>query len=147
MVVLNTYGFKHAYKIDGMHYLTNKISYFTGNYDEKQYAYRIEKKTGKKVQELNFDIVPKFITGKRKSEIIKNDLMYSFLYNCYNKSIINAQTILISGYSFGDKHIDKKLEKSKCNLVINQNPNTKYPFTQKHININYLNELYSIKGE
>ncbi len=141
---INTYGFKHAYKVDNMHYLTNKTSYFIGDYDERHHAYRVDKKSGERVQELNFDIVPKFITGERKSEIIKNDLMYSFLYNRYNNAIKNAQDIFISGYSFCDEHINKELEKSKCKLVINQNPGIDYPYPHKHQQINYLEDLSTI---
>jgi len=122
---------------------TGNYNYFTTrNYREKHYAIRVNPETGETIQDLNFDIVPKFITGTDKAKTIKNDLMYSKLFSRFEQCIFEANTVLISGYSFGDKHVNKELKKRSDFEIINQNPSVNYPFEAKQIsNIQTLNNL------
>lgn len=122
---------------------TGDYNYFTTtNYREKHWAVRVNPKTGEVLQNLNSDIVPKFITGTDKAEIIKNDLMYSRMFNRFEECIAEVDKILISGYSFGDEHINEELKKRNNFHVVNQNPGSKYPFeASKVIQIESLKQL------
>ncbi len=122
---------------------TGNYNYFTTrNYREKHFAIRVNPDTGEMLQDLNSDIVPKFITGTDKTKIIENDLMYSKLFNHFEQCMFIAQTVLISGYSFSDEHINNELQKRKDFEVINQNPGTKYQYkASKVLNIPTLNHL------
>ena len=58
------------------------------------------------------------------------------------KDIQEASKILISVYSFSDKHINQELQKRSDLEIINQNPSVNYPFEAKQIsNIQRLNNL------
>ena len=108
---------------------TGEYNYFTtNNYREKHFAIRVNPKTGEVLQDSNFNIVPKFITGTDKSKIIENDLMYSELFKRFEESMRNTSNVLISGYSFGDEHINSELKKCNDINVLNQNPFVEYPF-------------------
>lgn len=122
---------------------TGNYNYFTTrNYREKHYAIRVNPETGETIQDLNFDIVPKFITGTNKTKVIKNDLMYRELFSRFEQRMSEASKILISGYSFSDKHINQELQKRSDLEIINQNPSVNYPFEAKQIsNIQTLNNL------
>ena len=138
------FRFEH-YEDRGKLYLehTGKYNYFTTNsYRAKHYAARINPKTKKILQDMNFDITPKFITGTDKMDIIDNDIMYSQLLKNFKNSINNAQTILISGYSFGDNHVNNELKKRTDLNILNQNPFKEYPFkTKTNRKLNSLDEL------
>ncbi|REE27253.1 SIR2-like protein [Winogradskyella pacifica] len=122
---------------------TGKYNYFTTNsYRAKHYATRIDPKTKKVIQDMNFDITPKFITGTNKTDIIDNDIMYSQLLQNFKDSIGAAQTILISGYSYGDEHVNNELKKRKDLNIFNQNPFVDYPFeAATNRNLNNLDDL------
>jgi len=122
---------------------TGKYNYFmTNNYRAKHYATRVDPKTKKVIQDMNFDITPKFITGRSKTEIINNDIMYSQLLENFKSSIADTEKLLISGYSFGDEHINDELKKRTNLSVVNQNPFEDYPFeADKNITIDSLDEL------
>jgi len=136
---LNFYRFEHY--IQGEK--SGKYTYFTTtNYREKHFSARIDPKTREISQDHNFDIVPKFITGTDKTKIIKNDLMYSVLFERYEKSIAKAENLFISGYSFGDEHINNELKKRKDLNIVNQNPKCKYPYEAGSIsNLKSLSDL------
>jgi hypothetical protein len=137
---LDFFRFEH-YKQGEKLYLepTGKYNYFTTrNYREKHFAIRVNPITGEMLQDMNFDVVPKFITGIEKTKIIENDLMYSVLINRYEKCIAETSKVLISGYSFRDTHINHELEKRIDLNIINQNPYEEYPFAA--------NEVYNIKA-
>lgn len=141
---LDFYRFEHYIKGEKP-YLepTGEYNYFTTtNYREKHFAIRVDPETKKTLQDLNSDIIPKFITGTDKTKIIKNDLMYSVLFKRFEKCVAETENILISGYSFGDKHINNELQKREDFEVINQNPGNEYPYVASNIsNIKYLSEL------
>lgn len=141
---LDYFRFEH-YEDRGRMFLqsTGKYNYFTTNdYRAKHFATRVDPKTKRVIQDMNFDITPKFITGTNKSEIIGNDLMYSHLLQNFKDSIESAETILISGYSYGDEHVNKELQKRIDLEVINQNPFNSYPYEcRSSINLENLNNL------
>lgn len=141
---LDFYRFEHYVQKEKV-YLepTGEYNYFsTTNYREKHYAIRVNPETGEKLQDLNADIVPKFITGTDKTKIIENDLMYSVLFRRFENSIAEVDHVLISGYSYGDQHINNELQKREDLEVINQNPRTNYPYNaSKILNIPTLSDL------
>tara|TARA_R110002111_G_scaffold214166_2_gene277157 strand:- start:2394 stop:3434 length:1041 start_codon:yes stop_codon:yes gene_type:complete len=130
---LDYFRFEH-YEDRGAMFLqpTGKYNYFTTNsYRAKHYATRIDPKSQEVIQDMNFDITPKFITGTNKTDIIDNDIMYSQLLQNFRNSMGNAETVLISGYSYGDEHVNEELKKRTDLTVLNQNPFVKYPFETK----------------
>ena len=141
---LDFYRFEHYVQGEKL-YLepTGEYNYFTTtNYREKHFAVRVNPKTGETIQDLNSDIVPKFITGTNKTKIIENDLMYSVLFERYEKSISEVENLFISGYSFGDEHINNELKKRNDLNTVNQNPGCEYPFEADNIlNLKFLSDL------
>lgn len=141
---LDFYRFEH-YVQGEKPYLesTGEYNYFTTtNYREKHFAIRVDPETGKTLQDLNSDIIPKFITGTDKTRIINNDLMYSVLFRRFENSIAEVDHVLISGYSYGDEHINNELQKREDFKVINQNPGTSYKYKASEIlNIPTLSHL------
>lgn len=123
--------------------LSGKYNYFTTRgYRAKHYARRIDLKTGETIQDLNSDIVPKFITGKDKPEIIKNDVMYSALFSHFQNDISKTENLLISGYSFRDEHVNAELQQRNDLKVINQRRSTDYPFEGNIRNVDSFNDLF-----
>lgn len=122
---------------------TGNYNYFsTRNYREKHYAIRVNPETGETLQDLNSDIVPKFITGTDKIKIIKNDLMYDALFKRFEQRLSETPTVLVSGYSFSDEHINQELKKRNDFKIINQNPSLAYPLQANTItNIQGLKDL------
>jgi hypothetical protein len=114
---------------------TEKYNYFvTQSYNAKHYAVRVNPITKKVEQDMNFDIIPKFITGTKKTSIISNDIMYSQLFKNFENAISGASQLLISGYSYGDEHINNELKKRDDIKITNQNPYNPYPFKYSEIN-------------
>ncbi len=140
---LDYFRFQHYEHGEMMWQPTGMYNYFTTNdYRTKHTAVRIDPNTKEVIQDLNFDVVPKFITGTNKTEIIKNDLMYKELFSRFESIIKSCEELLISGYSFSDDHINDSLKNNKKLKIINQNPYQKYPFASKSIKeISTLNEL------
>ncbi|MGB3150836.1 MAG: hypothetical protein WBB27_09245 [Maribacter sp.] len=146
---LDFFRFEH-YEEQGKPYLqpTGKYNYFTTmEYRAKHNAVRINPTSGEVAQDMNFDVVPKFITGTDKSEIIRNDIMYAQLFSRFEEVVSHANKILITGYSYRDVHINQELQKRSDLNIINQNPSSEYPFeanTLSHINsLMNLNQLLS----
>lgn len=139
---VDLYRFNHC-DTDGLIWRPNGNYdyYLTNDYSEKHHPIRINPETGKVIQDYNFDIVPKFITGTKKTIVIENDIMYKQLFEYFEKSILSAENIFISGYSFSDKHIDVILEKNSGLNFINHNRSTEYPYQGNGINIKNLTEL------
>lgn len=141
---LDFYRFEHFVQKDNV-YLepTGEYNYFTTtNYREKHYAIMVNPTTGETLQDHNFDIVPKFITGTDKEKIIDNDIMYSVLFERFKKCMTETKNLLISGYSYGDEHINIELKSRDDFKIINQNPFTDYPFSAYQVtNIKSLKEL------
>ncbi|HCE54391.1 MAG TPA: hypothetical protein DER05_05030 [Lutibacter sp.] len=141
---LDYFKFQHFENTGGLYWKpTNIYNYFvTGGYRAKHYAVRVNPITKETLQDMNFDVTPKFITGTKKDDIIGNDMMYAKLFENFESNIQIATDVLISGYSYGDSHINKELAKRNDFNVINQNPYTQYPFEAKEISeINSLKDL------
>lgn len=127
----------------------NKYLYYKpDNYHDKHMVNRIDPGTGKIVQRFHWNIIPQFITGTRKDEIIANDEMYACLYSQFEKRIHASETLLIIGYSFGDEHVNNQIRSSISNgflkKIINVNPGEEFPFSDSEIecmNIKSIQEL------
>lgn len=114
--------------------------YMTTNYSTKHNSIRINPHTKEILQDYNPDIVPKFITGTRKLDLIDNDFLFKNLFQNFQEVIDKTENLFISGYSFSDEHLNEKLKSKKFNYI-NQNPSKEYPFDGNGINIKSLNEL------
>lgn len=134
--------FRHYVK-DGGHFLkpTGGYDYYmTSNYDTKHNSVLVDPKTGKVLQDQNLDILPKFITGTKKMDTIKNDILFKKLFENFNSVMDRTKNLFVSGYSFSDEHLNENL-KSKGFNYINHNRRKEYPFGGKGKNIKSLNEL------
>lgn len=139
---LDFYQFRHYEDSEGMFLQpTGKYDYYmTTNYLTKHNSVRINPETKEVIQDYNCDIVPKFITGTKKMEIIKYDILYKQLFQNFVEAIEKSDNLLISGYSFSDEHLNSKI-KTKEFSFINQNPRKDYPYKGNGSNIKYLEEL------
>lgn len=100
-------------------------------YHEKHHAVRVNPTTGDIVQSMNFDIIPKFITGKNKKAFIQSDFMYSEMFDLYKQRMGSVDDLLIVGYSYGDSHVNDELIKYSETVgpnIINLNYGDRYPF-------------------
>lgn len=115
------------------------IYYKTQSFYDKQKPIRVDVETGNVVQNLHWNITPQFITGTRKNELIKNDLMYSKLYELLNEKLCQSYTLLIIGYSFGDVHVNSQIQKAinvgKLSKIVNVNPYNKIPLSLPNVEI------------
>ena len=138
---LDFYQFRH-FKKDGLFSRpTEKVDYYmTTNYRVKHDSQLINPETKELLQEYNFDIVPKFITGTRKTETIKNDVLYKKLFDNFENVITNSKNLFISGYSFSDDHLNKKIKNKEFNFI-NHNRSKEYPFSDNGKNIRSFDEL------
>lgn len=138
---LDFYQFRHFNK-DGLFYRpTEEVDYFmTTNYFVKHHSQLINPKTYELLQDYNFDIVPKFITGTRKTDTIKNDVLFKKLFENFEKTIANSDNLFVSGYSFNDDHLNEKI-KEKEFIYINHNRNKDYPFRGIGKNIRSFEDL------
>jgi hypothetical protein len=128
---------------------TGDYMYFkTMDYYEKQHPERHDPETGKKTQTFHFEITPQFITGTNKPPLIASDNMYSLLYKKMEVEIMSAESLLLIGYSYGDKHVNEQIEHAikagKIKSITNINPGMKFPFDVngiKVINMSDISEL------
>ncbi len=126
---------------------TDKYFFFkTTNHDDKNHASLINPDTRKIIQDVNPDIKPQFLTGKSKLSGIENHAIYSKLYQRLEISLEKSDKIIIIGYSYQDKHINKLILKTintnNCE-IINVNPYTQFPFRRNYSykNIHNLKEI------
>lgn len=139
---LDFFQFRHYIEGEGLFMQpTGEYDYYmTTNYHTKHSSVRINPETKEVLQDYNPDVLPKFITGTRKLDTIKNDILFKQLFENFQTVIENSENLFISGYSFSDEHLNEHL-KSKAFNYINQNPSTEYPFEGNGKNIKGLNEL------
>lgn len=138
---LDFYQFRYYIKKGMFSQPTDKVDYYmTTNYSVKHNSQLINPETKELLQDYNFDIVPKFITGTRKTEIIKNDILYKKLFENFENVIANSNNLLISGYSFSDEHLNEKMEAKEFNFI-NHNRSKDYPFSGNGKNIRSFHEL------
>ncbi|ALM47829.1 hypothetical protein AMR72_02290 [Flavobacterium psychrophilum] len=139
---LDLYRFDHHTQNVNVYQRTGAYDYFlTTNYYDKHRVERVNPETGEVLQEYNFDIVPKFITGTNKTEIISADNMYKQLFDIYEQTIAKTENLLVSGYSFCDEHINTSLKKNENLTFINHRRSKDYPFSDNGKNITYFEEL------
>lgn len=120
---------------------TNKVYYFmTTDYYVKHDCQLINPETNDLLQDYNFDIVPKFITGTRKTYTIKNDFLYKKLFENFESTIAISDNLFVSGYSFSDDHLNEKLKEKEFNFI-NHNRSKDYPFRGNGKNIRSFNDL------
>lgn len=139
---LDFFQYKHYIKKNSIWYTpTGKYDYYmTQSYSTKHNSIRINPNTKEILQDYNPDIVPKFITGTRKSDTIENDFLFKHLFQNFEDVINKTENLFISGYSFSDEHLNEKLKSKEFNFI-NQNPSKEYPFYGNGKNIKSLNEL------
>ncbi len=143
---IDMYLFEHGDEIGATMTRNGGYTYFKpGSYHAKHYAIRIDPATNQTVQSINFDIIPKFITGKKKKAFIGADYMYSKMYKMYQEQISSGNDLLIAGYSFRDAHMNEELlkfTKTEGAKIVNLNHGDKYPFVAPSITeINQFTEL------
>lgn len=130
---------------------TGDYLYFkTMNYYEKQHPERYDPISGKKVQTFHFEITPQFITGTNKPPLIASDKMYSVLYKKLCTDIHSSESLLLIGYSYGDKHVNEQIElalkNGKLRKITNINPGMEFPYKRdglEIVNLKDVSELVS----
>lgn len=127
----------------------NKYLYYKpDNYHDKHLVNRIDPETGKIVQRFHWNIIPQFITGTRKNEIIAHDEMYACLYSEFNKRIHSSDSLMIIGYSYSDNHVNEHIlsaiNNGNVREIINVNPTIKFPYNSNKITIQNINSLTKI---
>ena len=128
---IDLYRYDHLREVKtGVLTAENSFTYYKpDNYAAKHKLVKVDK-DGKVLQDYHSDVVPKFVTGTRKKELIINDPMYKWGMNLLQEELSKASTIFICGYSFGDDHINEILNKAKgtdYDRVINVNPISYFP--------------------
>ncbi len=86
---------------------------------------------------VNWDIVPKIVTGKNKKLNIERDKMFRVLYKNFVENISKLEKLIIVGYSFSDPHINEVIENFKFEIpeIISINPeNNFHGDNVRHIN-------------
>ncbi|WP_121808037.1 SIR2 family protein [Mucilaginibacter kameinonensis] len=106
----------------------------TMDYHTKHGAIDVDEK-GNPVQKITPSILPRFITGDNKFDIIQNDKMYQTIYQNLEQNLPASDQLIVVGYSFQDEHINRVIESSLPHIseVIHINPSLEFPFEHKHI--------------
>lgn len=134
---IDMYIFEHGKQEGATLTRDGEYTYFKpGGYHEKHHPVKVNPDTKEPVQTMNFDVIPKFITGKNKKAFIQQDYMYSKMYKLYKKRIASMEDLLIIGYSYGDDHINEELVKfteSASPSIINLNPGATFPYKAKSV--------------
>jgi hypothetical protein len=143
---VDCYRFEHLRQDVASYTPTGNFSYYLPRgYRARHMSVRVNPQTGEIVQDLCFDVVPKFITGIDKRKFIDNDYMYVDLYKRFTSILAETDNLFISGYSFRDEHINEVLKNNKIPKIVNQNPYKKFPFDRKTQNIRYLSDIATIQ--
>lgn len=134
---IDTYIFEHGVEDSATLTRNGQYSYFKpGGYQEKHHPVMVDTESGQIVQHMNFDIIPKFITGKNKKAFIEADYMYSKMYALYKQKISSGDDLLIIGYSFRDEHVNEELKKFTADngpKVTNLNYGDIFPFVSSSV--------------
>ena len=75
-----------------------------------------------------------------KEAFLENDYMYSSLMARFNCNLVDGSDLLVVGYSYCDKHIDKVLQEVDPQRIVNVNPCQYYPYAQVK-NLKYMTDL------
>jgi hypothetical protein len=142
---IDLYGFIVANKKEHFYQPTGERIYFKPeSYEDKHHAKRIDSTSKEILQDFNFEVFPRFITGLNKKLLIDNDKMYSTLYKSFESELSKPSDLLLIGYSYLDHHVNTVLQNSSAfELVINVNPGPKYRFhnAKSVLNYKFLDEL------
>lgn len=143
---IDMYLFGHGTQEGSTLTRNDEHTYFKpGGYHEKHHPVRVNPSTLEPVQTMNFDIVPKFITGKNKKAFIEQDYMYSNMYKLYKERIGSGDDLLVIGYSYRDEHINEELKKftgTNAPNLINLNYGDIYPYNATNVKeIKFFEEL------
>jgi hypothetical protein len=145
---IDTYHYGHGKQEGTTLYLSGDGAYCKPQSSEDLYWTERIDESGKVVQNMNNDFIPKFITGKHKKETILKNPMYSRMYELYTTQIQKNDDLLICGYSYGDKHLDEYLSRFTSTngpRIININPVNKFPYAAPEIiHMEFVRELLDI---
>jgi hypothetical protein len=147
---IDTYKYEIAEEKGSFANLSGVFLYFkTNDFYDKQRPYRYDPETGKKVQSFHWSIDPNYITGTKKQEIISQPGMYKTLYEESEKRLMDCKTILIIGYSFGDAHVNKLIQKAidaskALKTLVNVNPTNNFNFITKGIKVHHLTDIQEL---
>ena len=135
------YEYKHYTTKNGTFYkFEGETDFFISkNYYEIHDSKRLNNEN-EIIQDYNFDVVPKFITGNNKSKLIENNRLFRSYYEAFHNIVEKSSDLLVSGYSFRDNHINDVI-KNKNFLYINHNRSQEYPFKGIGKNIKFFEEL------
>lgn len=101
----------------------------------KHNAIRIDPKTGQAIQHFNPNIIPQFVTGKSKLDLISKHLVYKKMYKHFMDSFKSIDTLIVIGYSYSDIHINKIIKTAVDSYdftIININPFVTFPFRKNY---------------
>ncbi len=94
-------------------------------------------------------VYPQFLTGKDKSNIIESHLIYKSMFETFENSFVNIDTLVIVGYSYGDAHINRIIKQGLDNYnfnIVNINPWRHFPFRKnyKNVQVDFLDTIEEI---
>jgi hypothetical protein len=128
------------------HNTGDKVYFKIDEYLDLHRCSKINLKTGQIGQDFNSNVVPQFLTGSIKKQLIENDFMYANMYKAFIDQMKSENQLLIIGYSFCDEHINSVLENCHSSRIINVNPekrnHNKLPAA---INLDFTKDLVSYK--
>lgn len=131
---IDYYQFEELVNNKGISQRTGNYWYFKPKtYHDKHFARRINPETGDTIQDYNWKIIPQFLTGKNKKDLLVDKNHYEFVYKAFKESFENCNTLLVIGYSFGDSHINEVIKESAESYdfeIININPSKTFPYRQ-----------------
>ena len=117
-------------------------------YFDKHYARMIDVESGKILQEMSLDIIPKFLTGRNLKKKFLELFFYSNHIEHFKKSIDCCNQLLIIGYSYSDLHINGiiKITSNKTLNILNINPTKKFELDMNlpHFTVNNIDSIDSI---
>lgn len=111
-------------------------------------AIRIDPITKKTIQSFPpTNLVPQFLTGKTKTDIIEGHKIYKPMFDRFKESFKETDKVVIIGYSFRDIHINKILKEgidTNDFELVNINPGVEFPF-RKNYSRDFVRQLKSIE--
>jgi len=137
----------------GVYSGTGNYWFFKPNtYWNKHNARKIDPQTGAIIQALNSNILPQFLTGKSKMDVINTHSIYKHIYAHFANSFGATDRLVIIGYSYRDKHINEIIKKAVDSYdfyIVNINPGMPFPFRrnyskEKVINLRSIEEFHDI---
>jgi hypothetical protein len=143
---IDNYIFEELVNNKGISTRTGKYWYFKPkSYHHKHFAKKIDLETGKTIQQYNWNIIPQFLTGKNKKELLADNNYYQFVFEKVKESFKECDKLIIIGYSYGDSHINEIIEECVELYdfeIVNINPSKTFPFENENLTeLKYINEF------